>query len=86
MSQTMDFIGWTGVAVYVLAYGFLSAGLLKPDRSLYHVLNAVGALSLVVYSNAVHDMPNVIVNVIWLGIAAVSIIRIIVIRRRRGAP
>ena len=86
MTQTVDFIGWTGVVVYVLAYGFLSAGLLKADRSLYHVLNAVGALALVVYSHAVHDRPNEIVNVIWLAIAAISIIRIAFIQKRKGAP
>ncbi len=76
--EVIDFIGWMGVIVYVSAYACLSAGWLKSDRIHYHVLNAVGALSLVIYSNSSKDMPNAIVNVIWLAIAMISIVRIMV--------
>jgi hypothetical protein len=83
MIQILEIVGWIGVIVYVAAYGLLSLGWLKADRSLYHVLNGIGGLALVIHSNAAHDMPNVIVNAVWLGIAALSILKIISYRKKR---
>jgi hypothetical protein len=79
--QILDVVGWTGVVVYVTAYGLLSADILKANKSAYHAMNAVGALALVAYSNAVSDVPNLVVNAIWLAIASVSIFRIV--RRKK---
>jgi hypothetical protein len=78
----MDLIGWTGVIVYVTAYAFLSAGWLKSDRIHYHLLNAIGGLSLVIYSSSSMDMPNLIVNAVWLTIAMISMARIMINRRK----
>jgi hypothetical protein len=84
MIQILEIVGWIGVIVYVAAYGLLSLGWLKADRSLYHVLNAIGALALVIHSNAAEDMPNVIVNAVWLGIAALTLLKIVSTRRKRS--
>lgn len=78
----LEVIGWTGVVAYVAAYGLLSAGVIKANRYAYHAMNAVGALALVIYSNAAADTPNVVVNAVWLGIASVSILKML--RKRRS--
>lgn len=69
-------IGWIGVASYVIAYAFLSLGWVKPDRIVYHLLNAVGGICLVIISYDLSDTPNLFVNMIWIVIAVASIIRI----------
>jgi lipid-A-disaccharide synthase-like uncharacterized protein len=76
-----DVIGWTGVVVYVAAYALLSADIIKANRYAYHAMNAFGAVALVIYSNAVADVPNVVVNAIWLFIAAVSLLKML--RKRK---
>lgn len=70
----LETMGWLGVVAYVLAYLLLTVGVLKPNGYPFHVLNMVGAASLIVYSLEYGDKPNVAVNVIWLmiGIGAVA--------------
>lgn len=70
----LETLGWLGVVAYVLAYLLLTIGVLKPNGYLFHVLNMVGAATLIVYSLEYGDKPNVAVNVVWLmiGIGAVA--------------
>ena len=77
----IEIIGWAGVVAYVVAYGLLSLGKMKPDRVNYHALNAFGGICLVVLSYHKADTPNLIVNVIWVVIASLSILRILKIKR-----
>jgi uncharacterized membrane protein YfbV (UPF0208 family) len=82
MIYVVEVIGWTGVVAYVAAYGLLSAGVIKANRYAYHAMNAIGAVALVIYSNAASDVPNVVVNAIWLFIAGISILKML--RKRRS--
>lgn len=70
----LETMGWLGVVAYVLAYLLLTVGILKPNGYPFHILNMVGAATLIVYSLEYGDKPNVAVNVIWLmiGIGAVT--------------
>lgn len=70
----LEITGWVGVASYVFAYLLLTIGVLKPSGYPFHLLNMVGAASLIAYSLEYGDKPNVAVNVIWLmiGIGAVG--------------
>jgi hypothetical protein len=83
-SLLLNFLGWAGAATYIIAYILLSAGWMNAGQVRYHALNALGGLLLVVFSYAVHDQPNLFVNLIWMLIAGVSSWRIIVLRRKRG--
>jgi hypothetical protein len=76
-------IGWLGTFSYILAYLLLILGKIRAERSFYHILNILGAIGLMV--NAVHfgDYPNVIVNLVWLGIALAALV-MIVRKRVRG--
>lgn len=71
----LEITGWVGVASYVLAYLLLTIGVLKPSGYLFHLLNMVGAASLIAYSLEYGDKPNVAVNVIWLMIGMGAVIR-----------
>ncbi|MCF0074319.1 hypothetical protein LZD49_27800 [Dyadobacter sp. CY261] len=70
----LETMGWLGVVSYVLAYLLLTIGVLKPSGYPFHILNMIGAASLIVYSLEYGDKPNVAVNFIWLmiGIGAVA--------------
>jgi hypothetical protein len=78
----LDVLGWAGAASYIIAYILLSAGWMKACQVRYHALNAIGGLFLVIFSYAVHDQPNLFVNLIWIFIAGVSSWRILVTRSR----
>jgi hypothetical protein len=82
-SFLLNILGWAGAATYIVAYILLSAGWMNAGQVRYHALNAIGGLLLVIFSYAVHDQPNLFVNLIWILIAAASSWRILVLRRRR---
>ncbi|HEY8512353.1 MAG TPA: hypothetical protein VIL31_10370 [Cyclobacteriaceae bacterium] len=81
-SFLLNIVGWAGAAAYIIAYILLSAGQMHAGQVRYHALNALGGLLLVIFSYAVHDQPNLFVNLIWILIAAVSSWRILVLRRK----
>ena len=70
----IEITGWLGVIFYVLAYLFLSLGIVKSNSFSFHLMNMSGAVGLIIYSIKYADKPNVVVNVVWLliGIFAVS--------------
>lgn len=75
----VEIIGWTGTALLVLAYALVSAKGRTPGLR-FQVLNGLGALALVV-NGAFHGAwPSVGLNIVWFGIAVVSIVGLL--RRR----
>jgi hypothetical protein len=90
MNETLSFsiggiIGWTGVLAYVTAYALLSLGWMRAEGVPYHLLNGLGGICLVIVSYTLMDLPNLVVNAIWIVIAAASIARIYIVRKRRQA-
>lgn len=77
----IDFIGWVGVVLYLVAYALLGFGWLKAGIR-YHSLNAAGGLCLVIFSYHLHARPNFVVNFVWILLATVSVARIVIIRKR----
>ncbi|WP_018627287.1 CBU_0592 family membrane protein [Niabella aurantiaca] len=69
--QMSSTIGWVGSIAYLLAYLLLSLNKLKAERPLYHLLNMIGALGLILHALDLKDYPNLVVNLAW-GIIAVT--------------
>ena len=67
--ELYEFIGWIGVFSFILAYILLIMNRLSSDRETYHILNALGGICLVVNAIALNDIPNLIVNIVWMAIA-----------------
>lgn len=63
-------IGWLGAAALLGAYALLSARKLTLRSPAYGVLNAAGSLALVVNGSAHRAWPSVVLNLLWLVIAA----------------
>jgi hypothetical protein len=76
-----EVVGWIGVVCYLLAYLLLSLGKMKASNLVFHGLNAIGAIGLIVNSTHTNDTPSVVVNAVWLLIAATMMIKI-----RPGKP
>jgi hypothetical protein len=68
-----DAIGWTGAAFLLVAYALISSKRLDADSTTYQLLNIVGSVFLVVNTIFYRAYPSSFVNVIWAGIAIVSI-------------
>ncbi|WP_300604153.1 hypothetical protein [Niabella sp.] len=77
MSSVM---GWVGSIAYLLAYLFLSMNRLKAERPLYHLLNMIGALGLVIHALKLEDYPNLVVNLAW-GIIAITAV-VFILRKK----
>ena len=69
----IEAIGWAGVIFYVFSYFLLSTGKLKANSYLFHLLNILGAIGLIIDSSYEDDKPNLAVNTIWLLIGLFAI-------------
>jgi hypothetical protein len=76
-------VGWLGAALLLLAYGMTSAGRLPPEGVRFQTLNLVGALTLTVNSGYHGAWPSAALNIVWIGIGLVALVRG---ARRRGGP
>lgn len=79
----IEIAGWGGVIFYVSAYFLLSIGILKANGYLFHLLNIIGATGLIIDSSFHGDMPNLVVNVVWLIIAIAATSRRYILSLRR---
>jgi hypothetical protein len=78
LNSLLDFLGWIGVVAVLVAYALVSTRRIKGDAISYQALNLVGAALLLVNSLFYGAYPSVGVNVIWIGIAVLTIIRSVV--------
>ena len=72
----IDLLGRIGAAVLLIAYGLVSARKLAGDSVSYQLMNLLGSAFLILNSSYYGAFPSVSVNVVWIAIAAISLIRI----------
>lgn len=76
-----EIMGWIGTITYIIAYLLLSLGKIRADKLLYHCLNILGAIGLMINAFYYRNFPSVFVNIAWFLIATLAII--IIIRKWR---
>ena len=76
----VEVVGWTGAALVLVAYGLLSGGRLTGRSVAYQLMNVIGAAGFVVNSGWNGALPSAALNVVWMGIGVVALIR----NRRRA--
>ena len=81
----MEVAGWIGAILILAGYGLLSAGKLDARSPTYQWLNVVGALGFIANSAWHSAWPSAILNIIWVGIGVVALIRIFGRRTRAAA-
>jgi hypothetical protein len=72
----MEVAGWIGAVLILLGYGLLSGGKLDARSPVYQWLNVVGAIGFIANSAWHSAWPSAILNVIWVGIGVVALVRI----------
>jgi hypothetical protein len=73
MKLAIEVIGWAGAALILGAYALLSAGKLRSDTVVYHLMNILGAAGFVVNSGWNGALPSAAMNLIWIGIGAYAL-------------
>ena len=68
------------MALILGAYALLTAGRLASDSIVYQGMNVAGAACFIVYLSWKGAWPSVALNIVWLLIGAVALVRIL--RRR----
>ena len=75
--EIFGWFGWYGTIAIVVAYALVSFSVLPVDSIWYQLLNATGALGIVVVSFYKKAYQPGILNIIWTVIALLAIINIL---------
>ena len=81
----MEVVGWIGALLILADYGLLSAGKLDAKSPAYQWLNVVGAIGFILNSGWNGAWPSAALNVVWVGIGLVALVRIFGRRERAAA-
>lgn len=76
MKLTIDIIGWAGSAMVVIAYILISLHKVNAASMIYQILNVAGSALLIVHTIYYHTAPAAALNVVWLCVGIIAIIRI----------
>jgi len=68
-----DILGTVGVAIIILTYAMLQLGRIRSEQLFYSVLNAVGALLILISLWYSFNFPSVVVEGFWLLISLFGI-------------
>ena len=79
----VEVAGWTGALLILLGYLAITTGKLTGDSALYQWINVAGATGFVVNGWWHGAVPSAALNVVWLLIGSVALIRL---RRRERSP
>lgn len=72
----IDLIGWAGALAVLLAYALISAKRLKGDSRAFQLLNLAGGVFLLVNTLYFGAFPSAFVNLVWIAIAVVALVKI----------
>ncbi len=72
----MEVVGWIGGALILAGYFLLSNGKLDAKSPTYQWLNVIGAIGFIANSSWNGAWPSAALNVIWVGIGVVALIKI----------
>ncbi|MBP9864060.1 hypothetical protein KBC54_01245 [Patescibacteria group bacterium] len=78
MKTMIELFGWYGTIAIVSAYALVSFSMLSPTSVSYQLLNITGSLGIVTASLHKKDYQSTVLNIIWILIAVVAIIRVFV--------
>ena len=83
VEAAVEVAGWTGALLILLGYLAITTGKLTGDSALYQWINVAGATGFVVNGWWHGAIPSAALNVVWLLIGTVALIRL---RRRERSP
>lgn len=75
MTLLIDILGWLGAAALLVAYALVSKGRFTGASVPYQALNVVGSIGLIINTVYYGAYPSTFVNVVWIVIAAYTLLR-----------
>lgn len=72
--KILSMLGWIGIVLILIAYGFISFNIIYPHSLLFHTINLFGAFFIALSSYSKKDYNIVVLNCIWMVISAASIV------------
>ncbi len=70
--------GWYGAIAVIVAYALVSFSLITSDSLAFQLLNLTGALGLIAIAAYKHVVPSIVLNIFWVLVGVIAIIRILV--------
>ncbi|MEK7655885.1 MAG: hypothetical protein AAB386_04380 [Patescibacteria group bacterium] len=77
MKRFIEVFGWYGTVAIILAYAMVSFSFISATSVWYQILNATGALGIVMVSFYKKTYQPGVLNIIWTIIAVIAILKII---------
>ncbi|MBB3041866.1 hypothetical protein KM427_20915 [Nocardioides sp. LMS-CY] len=78
----VNVVGWLGMALLIGAYALVTAGRLHGTSLMFQLMNLFGGAFLMVNSAYYGAWPSAALNVVWVGIGIVGLLR--AARGKRG--
>jgi hypothetical protein len=78
----VEVAGWAGASLILLGYLLITAGKLTGQSAAYQWMNVTGAAGFIVNGWWHGAIPSAALNVVWMLIGAVALLRIAAKRRR----
>ena len=84
MEILVEAAGWIGAVLILGAYFLVTTGRVTGRSVVFQWMNLVGAAGFVVNTLWHGAIPSAVVNVIWMGIALVALLRLSTRRRQEA--
>lgn len=78
-SSVAELLGWLGAAAILIDYALLSFDILDGSSLIYHLIFILGSAGLVVVTYRHRAFQSVVVNLIFITIGIVAVIRIVLL-------
>ena len=78
----VEIAGWAGASLILLGYLLITTGKLTGQSAVYQWMNVAGAAGFIVNGWWHGAIPSAALNVVWMLIGAVALLRIAAKRRR----
>lgn len=75
--KVIQIIGWVGIFLVLLAYFLVTFGFITVNMIIYPTLNIIGSLGIVIETFSKKDYQPTVLNIIWILIAFVAIIKLV---------
>jgi hypothetical protein len=74
-SKAPAIAGWVGMIIVLTLYGLATNGVLLATGSIFLTFNLLGGVLLGISAFATRNWPIVLLNMIWVAVSVVSLIR-----------
>lgn len=75
MEVFIEVLGWVGSIEVLIAYGLNSYQKLRSDSLMFYILNLTGGFLLIIYTIFKGAYASAFINVIWVIIAVIALLK-----------